>query len=328
MSIPIKSIVIKKNGGPENMIWENKILEPLKKGEVSIKHSYIGLNYIDTYHRSGLYPLTLPTGLGMEASGHVVDKSSDVSDFEINDRVSYVMSLGSYASHRNIEASKIVKIPNSISDQEAAAVMLKGMTVEYLVERLFKVNKNHTVLFHAAAGGVGLIACQWLKKLGAKVIGTVGSQEKATLAKKNGCDEVILYKSEDFVKRVKEITNDIGVDVVYDGVGKDTAIAGLDCLKALGTMVVFGNSSGNCPPIDPGLLATKGSLFFTRPTLMTYGTKREDLLHSSKRVFDMLENKLINLEINNSFNLSEIVKAHIALESRETFGSIVMKNDY
>ncbi len=210
----------------------------------------------------------------MEGAGVVVDKSSDVNEYEIGDRVAYVMALGSYSTKRNIEANKLVKIPESISDQQAAAVLLKGMTVEYLVERLFKVNNTHTVLFHAVAGGVGLLACQWLKHLGAKIIGTAGTEEKAALAKQNGCDEVILYKSENFVEKVKYLTNDVGVDVVYDGEGKDTAVLGLDCLKPLGTMVVFGNSSGNCPPIDPGLLASKGSLFFTRPTLMTYGTKK------------------------------------------------------
>ena len=328
MSTSIKAITVRKNGGPANMIWEEKFLSPLKKDQVTIKHTYVGLNFIDTYHRSGLYPLPLPTPLGMEGAGVIIEKGSDVRDFNLGDRVSYVMALGSYSTHRNIEASKIVKTPASISDQEAAAIMLKGMTVEYLVERLFKVNTNHTVLFHAAAGGVGLIACQWLKKLGARVIGTVGSEEKASLAKENGCSEVILYKKENFVSKVREITDNAGVDVVYDGVGKDTAIDGLDCLKPLGTMVVFGNSSGNCPPVDPSLLASKGSLFFTRPTLMNYATKREDLLHSSKRVFDMLQGKVIELEINSSYDLSDVVKAHTDLELRKTYGSIVMKNNY
>ena len=206
--------------------------------------------------------------------------------------------------------------------------MLKGMTVEYLVERLFKVDKNHTVLFHAIAGGVGLIACQWLKTIGARVIGTVGSSEKANLAKKYGCDEVIMYKTDNFVEKVKALTNGEGVEVVYDGVGKDTAIRGLDCLKPLGTMVVFGNSSGNCPPIDPGLLASKGSLFFTRPTLMTYGTKKEDLSHSSSRVFDMLSKNKVSLTINASYNLSDVVNSHRDLEARKTTGSIIMKNNY
>jgi NADPH2:quinone reductase len=264
----------------------------------------------------------------MEGAGVIVDMASDVSDFEVGDRVAYVMALGSYSTHRNIDANKLVKIPKSISDQQAAAVLLKGMTVEYLVERLFKINRSHTVLFHAAAGGVGLLACQWLKHLGARIIGTAGTEEKAALAKKNGCDEVILYKSENFVEKVKYLTNDLGVDVVYDGVGKDTAILGLDCLKPLGTMVVFGNSSGNCPPIDPGLLASKGSLFFTRPTLMTYGTRKKDLLHSSGRVFEMISTNKIKLEINTSYNLSDVSKAHKDLELRKTFGSIVMKNDY
>ena len=324
----IKEVVIKANGGAENILWQECELEQLQPGQVTINHTFVGLNFIDTYHRSGLYPLPLPSKLGMEGAGIVIAKSPDVNEYEIGDKVAYVMALGSYSTHRNIDANKLVKIPKNITDQQAAAVLLKGMTVEYLVERLFKVNKNHTVLFHAAAGGVGLLACQWLKHLGAKIIGTAGTEEKAILAKENGCDEVILYKNENFVEKVKHLTNGVGVDVVYDGVGKDTAIPGLDCLKPLGTMVVFGNSSGNCPPIDPGLLASKGSLFFTRPTLMTYGTKKEDLLHSSNRVFEMISKNKIQLEINTSYNLSDVSKAHTDLELRKTFGSIVMKNDY
>ena len=324
----IKEVEIKANGGPENILWKECELEQLQPGQVTINHTFVGLNFIDTYHRSGLYPLPLPSKLGMEGAGIVTAKSIDVKEFDIGDRVAYVMALGSYSTHRNIDANKLVKIPENITDQQAAAVLLKGMTVEYLVERLFKVNNEHTVLFHAAAGGVGLLACQWLKHLGAKVIGTAGTEEKAIIAKQNGCDQVILYKNENFVEKVKYITDGAGVDVVYDGVGKDTAIAGLDCLKPLGTMVVFGNSSGNCPPIDPGLLASKGSLFFTRPTLMTYGTKKEDLFHSSNRVFEMISTNKIQLEINTSYKLSDIAKAHADLELRKTIGSIVMENDY
>ncbi|MDA9654834.1 quinone oxidoreductase [Pelagibacteraceae bacterium] len=328
MSSQFKVIKIDKNGGPDVMLWKDLNLIKPDNNEVTIKHTYVGINYIDTYHRSGLYPLPLPTGLGMEASGEIIDIGNNVKGFNIGERVTYVMALGSYATHRNIDVKKIIKIPEGIKDYEAAAIMLKGMTVEYLFERLFKVNHSHTVLFHAIAGGVGLIACQWLKSLGAHVIGTAGSVEKATLAKKYGCDEVILYKEKNFVKEVNDITNGNGVDVVYDGVGKDTAILGLDCLKSLGTMVVFGNSSGNCPPIDPGLLASKGSLFFTRPTLMDYGTKKEDLIQSSSRVFNMLLDKKINLTINNAYKLSDVVNAHKELENRKTTGSIVMKNNY
>lgn len=328
MSSQFKAIKIDKNGGPDVMLWKDlKLIKP-DNNEVTIKHTYIGINYIDTYHRSGLYPLPLPTGLGMEASGEIIDIGNNVKEFNVGDRVAYVMALGSYATHRNIDVKKIVKIPEGIKSYEAAAIMLKGMTVEYLLERLFKINNSHTVLFHAIAGGVGLIACQWLKNLGARVIGTAGSVEKAALAKKYGCDEIILYKDKNFVKEVNDITNGNGVDIVYDGVGKDTAILGLDCLKPLGTMVVFGNSSGNCPPIDPSLLASKGSLFFTRPTLMDYGTKKEDLMQSSSRVFNMLLDKKIKLNINNAYKLSDVVNAHKELESRKTTGSIVMKNDY
>ena len=328
MSSQFKVIKIEKNGGADVMIWKDLNLLQPDDNEVTIKHTYVGINYIDTYHRSGLYPLPLPSELGMEASGEITNIGNNVQGFKVGDRVSYVMALGSYATHRNIAAEKIVKIPKDIKDYEAAAIMLKGMTVEYLVERLFKVNQSHTVLFHAIAGGVGLIACQWLKSLGAYIIGTAGSIEKANLAKKYGCDKVILYKEKNFVKEVHNITNGRGVDVVYDGVGKDTAILGLDCLKPLGTMVVFGNSSGNCPPIDPGLLASKGSLFFTRPTLMNYGTKKQDLMHSSSRVFNMLMEKKINLKINTSYKLSDVVFAHKDLENRKTIGSIVMKNNY
>ena len=328
MSNQIKKIQIEENGGPEKMLWKNFDLPDPEAGQVTIKHSYIGLKYIDTYHRSGLYPLPLPSGLGMEASGQIISIGNGVSGLNIGDRVSYVMELGSYATHRNIRAERLVKIPNNIKESEAAASMLKGMTVEYLVERLFRVNQSHTVLFHAIAGRVGLIACQWLKSIGAFVVGTVGSEEKAELAKKYGCDEVILYKKENFVEKVNDITKGKGVDVVYDGVGKDTVIKGLDCLKPRGMMVVFGNSSGNCPPIDPGTLAAKGSLYFTRPTLMTYGANRDDLLHSSSRVFNMIEENKINLTINTDYKLSEVVKAHRDLESRKTVGSIVMINDY
>ena len=328
MSNEVKAVVIEENGGPEKMLWKNISLKEPKINEVTIKHTHVGLNYIDTYHRSGLYPLPLPSGLGMEASGEIIKVGQSVENLKVGDKVCYAMSIGSYSTHRNIDAERVVKIPNKVKESYAAAIMLKGMTVEYLVERLFKVDKTHTVLFHAIAGGVGLIACQWLKSLGAYVIGTVGNDKKASIAKKYGCDEVILYKNENFVERVKEITSGNGVDVVYDGVGKDTAIAGLDCLKPLGTMVVFGNSSGNCPPVEPGLLAAKGSLFFTRPTLMTYAAKKDDLLHSSSRVFTMLLNNTIELTINDSYKLSDIVKAHEDLENRKTSGSIVLRNNY
>ena len=197
----IKVVEIIANGGPEKILWVDRKLEDLKPGQVTIKHTFVGLNYIDTYHRSGLYPLPMPSKLGMEGAGVIVDKHSDVNEYEIGDRIAYVMALGSYSTHRNIEARKLVKIPKNITDQQAAAVLLKGMTVEYLIERLFKINNTHTVLFHAAAGGVGLLACQWLKHLGARVIGTAGNEEKAMLAKQNGCDEVILYKNENFVKK-------------------------------------------------------------------------------------------------------------------------------
>ncbi|MBJ56658.1 MAG: quinone oxidoreductase [Rickettsiales bacterium] len=328
MTETTKTIMVEENGGPENMAWKDVEISKPTNTQVRIRHTFVGLNYIDTYHRSGLYPLKLPTGLGMEAAGVITHVGKDVKDLRVGERVAYIMQLGSYCDCRNLEQEKAIKIPDGISDQEAAAALLKGMTVEYLTERLFRINESHTVLFHAIAGGVGLIACQWLKEKGAKVIGTVGSEEKASIAKEHGCDEVILYKEHSFVEKVQNITNGEGVDVVYDGVGKDTAIKGLDCLKSLGTMVVFGNSSGNCPLVDPNLLAAKGSLFFTRPTLMNYAAKKEDYFHSASRVFDMLLKKKILLTIDDSYLLSNVVNAHMNLESRKTIGSVVMKNDY
>ena len=323
-----KTIIVEENGGPENMQWKDIEIAPPSDTQVRIRHTFVGLNYIDTYHRSGLYPLQLPSGLGMEAAGIITHCGENISNLKVGDRVCYIMQLGSYSQSRNLEEEKVIKIPDAVSDQEAAAAMLKGMTVEYLTERLFEINNSHTVLFHAVAGGVGLIACQWLKEKGAKIIGTVGSEEKASVARKHGCDEVILYKEDDFVEKVKNITENKGVDVVYDGVGKDTAIKGLDCLKPLGTMVVFGNSSGNCPPVDPSILAAKGSLFFTRPTLMTYASKKKDYIDSSNRVFEMLIQKKISLTINEQYSLSNVVNAHKDLEERKTTGSIVMINDY
>ena len=256
------AIIVHKLGGPEEMIWEEVDVPAPSENEVLIKQNVIGLNFIDTYFRSGLYPAPLPTPLGMEASGIIEQVGANVTEFQEGDRVAYASPpLGSYSEKRVMPINNIVKIPNDISDELAAAIMLKGMTAEYLVRRTFEVKPGQTVLFHAAAGGVGLIACQWLKAIGANVIGTVGSDDKAKLAQANGCDHTILYKEEDFVEKVKEITNGEGVPVVYDSVGKDTALKGLDCLSPLGLLVIFGNSSGNAPAIEPGLLATKGSLY-------------------------------------------------------------------
>jgi NADPH2:quinone reductase len=319
------AIRVHKQGGPEEMKWEEVALPEIQKGDVLIKHTAIGLNYIDTYHRSGLYTMPVPLTLGIEGAGVIEEAGESVKDLKVGDRVAYASPpTGSYAERKVMPADRLVKIPDDISDEVAAAIMLKGMTVEYLVRRTYNVKAGQAVLFHAAAGGVGLIACQWLKAIGAIVIGTVGSDEKAALAKENGCDHTILYREEDFVAKVKEITNGEGVPVVYDGIGKDTAIQGLDCLSPLGMMVIFGNASGNAPPIDTGLLAAKGSLFLTRPTLMTYNAKRADLVESAQQLFNMVGSGKINISINARYALKDAAQAHKDLESRKTTGSTLL----
>jgi len=319
------AIRVNKQGGPEEMRWEEVALPEMQKDDVLIKHTAIGLNYIDTYHRSGLYPMPVPLTLGIEGAGIIIEAGENVKDLNVGDRVAYASPpTGSYAEEKVMPADRLVKIPDNISDEIAAAIMLKGMTVEYLVRRTYNVKAGQTVLFHAAAGGVGLIACQWLKAIGAKVIGTVGSEEKAALAKANGCEHTILYREENFVDKVKEITNGEGVPVVYDGIGKDTALKSLDCLSPLGMLVVFGNSSGNAPPIETGLLAAKGSLFLTRPTLMTYNAKREDLVESAHQLFNMVESGKVNISINARYDLKDAAQAHKDLESRKTTGSTLL----
>ena len=319
------AIIVHKLGGPEEMIWEEVDVPAPSENEVLIKQNVIGLNFIDTYFRSGLYPTPLPTPLGMEASGIIEQVGANVTEFQEGDRVAYASPpLGSYSEKRVMPINNIVKIPNDISDELAAAIMLKGMTAEYLVRRTFEVKPGQTVLFHAAAGGVGLIACQWLKAIGANVIGTVGSDDKAKLAQANGCDHTILYKEEDFVEKVKEITNGEGVPVVYDSVGKDTALKSLDCLSPLGLLVIFGNSSGNAPAIEPGLLATKGSLYVTRPTLFSYNSNREKLIDSAEQVFKMVRENKISIKIGARYRLKDAVQAHKDLENRKTTGSILL----
>ncbi len=322
----INAIQIHKQGGPEELKWERVQIGEPTDNQLRIKHTFIGLNYIDTYHRSGLYPMpNMPGIVGMEASGTVESVGNKVSEFTIGDRVAYAAAPpGAYAESRIIDADKVVKIPDSVSDDIAAAMMLKGMTVEYLIYRTYDVKPGTTVLFHAAAGGVGLIACQWLKMKGATIIGTVGNEEKAVLAKKHGCDHTILYEKENIQERVREITEGKGVPVVFDSVGKSTWNASIECLAPLGMLVVFGNASGPTPPIDPTILASKGSLFFTRPTLMTYTAKREDLLLSANRVIKAVENGL-EIKINNRYHISQAEEAHRDLESRKTTGSSIFE---
>lgn len=321
----VKAIRMHEQGGPEVMKLEDVDLPKPDAGQVQIKHTAIGLNYIDTYHRSGLYPLPLPSGIGMEAAGTVEAVGAGVSDFAVGDRVAYAAPPpGSYAEARNLEATKVVKVPDSVDDKLAAAMMLQGMTVQYLIRQIYKVGKGDTILIHAAAGGVGLILCQWAKHLGATVIGTVGSDEKAELAKKNGCDHPIVYTRENFVERVIEITDGKKVPVVYDSIGKDTWPMSLDCIAPTGIMVSFGQASGPIPPVDLGIFAGKGSLKFTRPTLMTYTATKELLDASAADLFDVVGKGAVSVSINQEYALADAVQAHIDLEGRKTTGSTIL----
>ena len=317
------AILIHKPGGPEEMCWEEVQVGAPGPGQVRLNQTAVGLNYIDCYHRSGLYPLEMPAGIGMEAAGTVEAVGDGVTDPAVGDRVAYACPPpGSYAQVRNIAAATVVKLPDSIDDETAAAMMLQGMTVQYLIRSTYRVQAGETVLFHAAAGGVGLIACQWLKQLGVTVIGTVGSEAKAELAKAHGCDHTILYTQENFVDRVRDITDGDGVPVVYDSVGADTYPGSLDCLAPRGMMVSFGNASGPITNFDPGLLAAKGSLFFTRPTLMTYTASREDLVASANDLFEAVD-KGVKIEIHQRYALKDAEQAHRDLEARKTTGSTI-----
>ena len=314
-----KAIRIHEAGGPEVMRYEDVTVPAPGPGQALVAHSAIGLNFIDCYHRSGLYPLQLPSVIGMEGAGVVEAVGAGVTEVKVGDRVAYAAPPpGSYAEQRVIAANRLVVLPDDISDRQAAAMMLQGMTVEYLIRRTFEVQPGQTVLFHAAAGGVGLIACQWLNHLGATVIGTVGSEEKAALAKAHGCHHTINYRTENFTDRVKEITNGAGVPVVYDSIGKDTWEGSLDCLRHQGLMVSFGNASGKVPPVDLGVLGPKGSLYVTRPTLMTYTASREDLVGSAQSLFEVVQSGAVKIEIKQTYPLSETVQAHIDLEGRKT----------
>lgn len=295
-------------------------------GEVLVRQRAAGLNFIDTYHRSGLYAVpSLPSGLGMEGAGVVEAVGPEVTDVAPGDRVAYATGpLGAYAEARVMPARHLVKLPDGIDDATAAAMMLKGMTVEYLIRRTYPVQAGETVLFHAAAGGVGLIACQWLRHLGATVIGTVGSDEKAELARAHGCAHTIVYTREDFAARVRELTGGRGVPVVYDSIGKATFPASLDCLMPRGMFVGFGNASGKPGPFDMMALAAKGSLYLTRPTLMTYNASREDLLASARALFEVVQAGAVKIEVRQRFALDQVQDAHRAMESRATTGSSVL----
>ncbi|HEX6959029.1 MAG TPA: quinone oxidoreductase [Ferrovibrio sp.] len=319
------AIRIHQVGGPEVMKWEAVEVGEPGQGQIRLKTTAAGLNYIDTYHRSGLYKLPLPLTLGMEGAGTVTAVGPGVSDIKVGDRVAYASQpLGSYSEERLMQADRCVVLPDGISDQQAAAMMLKGMTAEYLVRRTYKIQKGDTVLFHAAAGGVGLIFGEWAKALGATVIGTVGSEDKVKLAREHGYDHVINYRTENFVERVKEITKGEGLPVVYDGVGKDTWSGSLDCLRPFGLMVSFGNASGSVPPVDISILAGKGSLYVTRPTLVTYTAKRADLIGSANALFDVVKAGKVRIEIKQTYALKDAAKAHADLEARKTTGSTLL----
>ncbi|MCB1741614.1 MAG: quinone oxidoreductase [Gammaproteobacteria bacterium] len=318
------AIRIQEPGGPQCMQWQSVEVGEPGPGEVRLRQTAVGLNYIDVYHRTGLYPMEPPFTPGMEAAGVVEAVGPGVSDLKVGDRVAYAMVFGSYAQERLVPADKMVKIPDSIDDQTAAAMMLQGMTVEYLIRRTYPVKAGDTVLFHAAAGGVGLIFCQWARHIGATVIGTVGSEEKAELARAAGCEHVVLYRQESFVDKVKEVTNGVGVPVVYDGVGKDTFMDSLDCLRTRGLMVSFGNASGPVDSFNLGILAPKGSLYVTRPTLASYNTTRAELEESSGALIDVVASGAVELSVNQSFPLQDAAVAHIALESRQTTGQTVL----
>jgi NADPH:quinone reductase len=319
-----KAVRFHKTGGPEVLQLDDVEVGEPGQGQARIRHTAIGVNFIDTYQRSGLYPMQLPQTAGNEGAGVVEAVGPGVTGLKKGDRVSYTGQVGSYCGERLIAADRLVKIPEGISDETAASMMLKGMTVQYLIHRTYPVKKGDTVLWHAAAGGVGLIACQWLKAIGATVIGTVGSPEKAKLAKAHGADHVIDYGKEDFVARVKEITGGKGVPVVYDSVGKSTWEGSLNCLQPLGMWVTFGNASGPVPPINTLILAQKGSLYLTRPTLVTYTASRADLEATWKSLCDIVLSGKVKIEISARYKLADAAQCHRDLEGRKTTGSVIL----
>jgi NADPH2:quinone reductase len=320
-----KAVRVQAYGGPEVLKYEDVEVGKPGPGQLRVRHRAVGVNFIDTYFRTGMYPApSLPFVLGNEAAGEVVEVGEGVTGFRPGDRVAYVVTLGNYAEERVVDAKAAVKLPEGIGYDTAAAMMLKGMTVQYLLRRTFAVKPGDTILFHAAAGGVGLIACQWAKHLGATVIGTVGSQEKAELARQNGCDHVILYREEDVAKRVREITGGEGVPVVYDGVGKATFTASLDSLRPFGVFVSFGSASGPIDAFNIGILAQKGSLYATRPTLNTHIAKREILEEIAGDLFQVVGSGAVKIPIHSRRPLAEAADVHRALEGRETTGATVM----
>jgi NADPH:quinone reductase len=321
----VKAIRMNRVGGPEVMELVDVELPPPGPGEVRMRHEAIGLNYIDVYHRTGLYPQPLPGALGVEGAGVVEEVGEGVTELKVGDRVAYGgRPLGAYSEARNIPAAQLLVLPEKIGFDTAAAMMLQGLTVQYLFHRTVALKAGDTVLFYAAAGGVGLIACQWARVMGVNLIGTVGSEEKAALAIENGATHVINYNKENFTERVKELTGGQGVSVVYDSIGKDTFTGSLDCLQPLGMMVSFGNASGPVPPFGLNELASRGSLFITRPSLMAYTGKREDLEASAKSLFGVVSSGEVKIDIRQRYALADVQQAHIELEARKTTGSSIL----
>jgi len=315
---------IHEHGGADKMRWETVEVGDPGPGQARVRNTAVGLNFVDIYQRSGLYPMPLPFTLGSEGAGVVEAVGPKVKELKAGDRVAYSGPLGAYAEVLLRPAERLVKIPAGIDDKTAAAMMLKGLTAHYLIRRTYRVKKGDTILMHAAAGGVGQILCQWAKHLGATVIGTVGSDDKVELARKAGCKHVIVLSREKFSARVKEITKGKGVPVVYDGVGKDTFMDSLDCLQPLGLMASFGNASGAVPPFNPGILAQKGSLFLTRPTLLHYAASREDLVKGARELFAVVKGGAVKIRVNQTYALREAAQAQNDLEARKTTGSTVL----
>jgi len=320
-----KAIRIHETGGPEKLKWEDVPVGKPKDGEVRLRQTAVGLNFIDVYQRTGLYPIKdLPAVIGMEAAGVIEEVGSGVKDFKKGDRVAYTMGLGAYAQERVMGTNRLVTLPNGIDDKTAASMMLKGMTAYYLLHRTYKVKKGDTILVYAAAGGVGLILCQWAKHIGATVIGCVGSEAKAKLAKANGCDHTILYRTEKVSERIKALTGGRGVPVVYDGVGKASFNESLDSLAPFGLLATFGNASGPVDPFSPNILAQKGSLYLTRTTLATHTATRELMMECANSLFDVVKKGKVKIAINQTYPLAETAKAHRDLEARNTTGSTVL----
>lgn len=318
------AIRIHETGGPSVLRWEEVEVGAPGPGEARVRHAAVGLNFIDTYHRGGLYPLPLPAVIGSEGAGTVVAVGPGVTEVAPGDRVAYAGVTGAYAEERLLPAHRLVPLPEGVDERLAAAAMLKGMTAQYLLRRTHRLEAGETILLHSAAGGVGLIAAQWARSLGATVIGTVSTDEKAALAREAGCEHVVVTAREDFVARVMEVTSGAGVRVVYDAVGKETFLGSLDCLAPLGLMVSYGNVSGPVEPFSPLLLAQKGSLFLTRPTLMAYTARREDLLGTAEDLFRVLRSGAVKVRVGATFPLREAAAAHEALEGRKTTGSTLL----